>query len=427
MPTPIDNQQVFLLGEVSVGKTTLIEAMFCSKHQRGQTSLKRTTMVPMKFHESAGLHSHHEGVAIARRNAELIKSSEAGIPLTIKDCIPLEFSGCMLHMGCPNKYSRTITDIPGLNDARTRNVYYKYMEKNFSSCNVVLFVIDITSGLNTSDEMDILNLITSNTLQAIAQGKDIQTIVIANKVDDMVLDDDGIPRPTDELAVMYEQISSTVTKKFAECGISDHLAGIIPLSANDAYIYRMIDLYASSFALSNMAKTRIGINEVGKKFTSVSKASQENTIHAIISDAANIKLMLQISGFTQFQETFNGLFATKGDKMVEQNILYKLNQYQSIPKMISSSKLSPIDISAHVEVYAAMRSVNPAMFEEHMTKLVAPCVAAIDSQIIKYSSPVELHSVQLSIPVGMVAGSSNAIRHAVSPWGARQQRICTID
>jgi predicted GTPase len=87
-----------------------------------------------------------------------------------------------------------IWDIPGLNDARTKNIYFEFINDNFIKFDVVIFMVDIKSALNTSDEMDILNMIITNIKTSKVKGKDVKLLVVTNKCDDMEMDEGHIIR-----------------------------------------------------------------------------------------------------------------------------------------------------------------------------------------------------------------------------------------
>ena len=145
---------------------------------------------------------------------------------------------------------------------------------------MVIFIVDIHSGLNTSDEIDIVNFITNNTRYQLEENnKKIYTLVIVNKADDMQLDEESDETDklilTGELNEMYEQVEKTIRTEFSRKNIGEQLIGIIPLCAIDSYLYRMVKKHGKDFKLTPEQILKIGINENGKKFSTLKPATQE--------------------------------------------------------------------------------------------------------------------------------------------------------
>ena len=187
---PIDNINICILGTVSAGKSTILNSMFCQDFS--QSKIKRTTMMPTAFVETGDASSCMTPQAISeeisRTNAEIISSTERGQVLNLESYgNQLVFNVDKLDIAISEKFNVTIFDMPGLNDARTKEQYFEYLRKNFSLFNIIIFVVNIESGLNTSDEMEILELCASNIEIQAKSNKNIRMLTIANKADEMQL------------------------------------------------------------------------------------------------------------------------------------------------------------------------------------------------------------------------------------------------
>ena len=160
---PISNLNLCIVGCVSSGKSTLLNALFCE--ELTQTKIKRTTMTPCIFVENNDNIETFDKIneTISNTNTKLIKQSENG-NTKYDDYNALSFNVGKLDIDIGHELV-TIFDIPGLNDARTKSIYYKYLEDNFIKFNIMLFIVDINSGLNTSDEIDILDFIVNQTIK----------------------------------------------------------------------------------------------------------------------------------------------------------------------------------------------------------------------------------------------------------------------
>ena len=180
MELPIDNLNVCLVGCVSSGKSTILNTMFCE--DLAQTKIKRTTMTPCIFIETYKNGTSFENINkdITEKNNKLIKKSESSSKPKASDYDPLLFKVDKINIDCCSKSKLlTIFDIPGLNDARTKDIYYNYLRNTFSLFNIVIFIVDINSGINTSDEVDILKFISDQTVMH-KNNKKIHTLVVGN-------------------------------------------------------------------------------------------------------------------------------------------------------------------------------------------------------------------------------------------------------
>ena len=172
----------------------------------------------------------------------------------------------------------SVYDIPGLNDAKTKNVYFQYMDTNFYKFDVILFVVDINSALNTSDEIDILDRILTNSKQNFEKfGIQNKLVVVANKCDDINYNSskDRYDFLDEELEEMYEQIISTVEQR-VETVNPDMDYRIVPLGSEDSYIYRMYD-ENPDYDLDIKHINKFGSNEYGKSRWNRLKETEEES------------------------------------------------------------------------------------------------------------------------------------------------------
>lgn len=331
---PIDNLNVCLVGCVSSGKSTILNTMFCE--DLAQTKIKRTTMTPCIFIETEENSTSFDNInkKIAETNNKLIKQSESSSkPPKESDYDPLLFSVGKININrCSKSKLLTIFDIPGLNDARTKNFYYNYLRKTFSIFNIVIFIVDINSGINTSDEVDILNFISEQT--AIHKiNKKIHTLVVVNKADDMQEVRGDELEIIGELKEMFDQVDQTVREQYKQNNIEGQLIDIIPICALDAYLYRMIQTKGSDFKLKPEVVLKIGINEQGKKFSKLPVEQQNSEVKKIISDEEFINDMIKLSGYSKFVSKLNNFLTDEtSSKLVIDNLMQRYN------------KLTPLEI-----------------------------------------------------------------------------------
>jgi len=202
-------------------------------------------------------------------------------------------------------------------------------------------MVDITSALNTSGEMNILNLITD----CIKKEKDendreIQLFTVINKCDDMNINLKTRDFEFDEeIKKMYDQI----TKRTMEVYESKKLPGICnftPLSAIDTYIYRMLNNDPNTELLNMNLLNKFGQNELGKKKWNKSTELYKRTfIRKYFSDATcSQENDLVLTGYTAFKSNINEYLS----KDTQYNILinrikYELSQESILNKNITKN------------------------------------------------------------------------------------------
>lgn len=327
---PTDNINISFIGGVSTGKSTILNTIFCE--QLTQCKIKRTTMIPTIYIENTSLEVNVDEIykTIESKNNELIKKTENREDITKDEYNELTFNVGKLDINIVDDSTVKIYDIPGLNDARTKNLYYEYLRNNFHKLNLIIFVVDIYSGLNTSDEVDILNFIIENTkYQLEKNNKKIYTMVIVNKADDLQIQDDKLIL-IGELNEMFTQVEKTVKDEFDKNNITENLIDIIPLCALDTYLYRMVKKHQSNFKLSSDQILKIGINENGKKFSTLPQHEQEKKVYEILNDTNFIDTMIKLSGFSYIEESLRTFFNENSKKIRLNNLFFELNRYNSI-------------------------------------------------------------------------------------------------
>jgi predicted GTPase len=317
-----------IIGCVSSGKSTLLNSLFCDTYS--DMKIKRTTMIPQVYQCDPKIQKSKDSVKEIRINNEqinkkFIEQTENKTALTIQDCCEIVYKVPPINnfIELPSNINIAIFDIPGLNDSQTKNTYFEYLNQNFYKFDYILFVIDIQSALNTSDEMDILNLIKNNILDIKKKyNKDIKLLVICNKCDNMELNKNGILKMDDpELEEMYEQIIKTLKNENPMFfGIS---YDIIKYSAENTYIYRLL---SEGHLLDQKYIDRLGINELGKiKWNILKTFNSINGLVKILKDSIDINERLKNTGYSDLINKIN-----KGIKPSSTILLNKVNIIEDI-------------------------------------------------------------------------------------------------
>ena len=332
---PTDNINLCFVGGVSTGKSTVLNSVFCE--ELTQCKIKRTTMWPTVYVENENIKdisTEEIYKIITEKNKEIIEKTESGQKLDSGDYKELVFNVGKLDINILEDSYVNVYDIPGLNDARTKHIYYDYLENNFHKFNLVVFLVDIQSGLNTSDEMDMLRFIINNTKdQFKINQRQIYTLVIVNKADDMQTEEDSDKLEiTGELKEMFEQVENTVHTEFENNGLKNSVIGVIPLCARDSYLYRMVKKHGKNFKLTPEQILKIGVNENGKKFSTLKPATQESRVNEILKDESFVNTMIKLSGFSRLESILHQFLQdnNKGSKLRIDNLMYELKK---LPKL----------------------------------------------------------------------------------------------
>jgi small GTP-binding protein len=380
MDIPISNVNLCLVGGVSTGKSTVLNAFFLQK--LSPSSKQRTTMVPTVYVESAGKRDVDVDAiytAVEEKNRDLLDKSSKGVAPQTADYAEMVFAVGPLDLNLQCRVN--IYDIPGLNDARTKNLYYDYLRANFAKFNVVILLVDVQSGINTSDEMDILKFVVAETVRHRAS-RNIRTLVIANKCDDMQWDEKAKTTTMEgELETMFGQVVATVRDTFREAGIEDHLIGVQPLCALDAYLYRMIRKHGAAFKLSPEQFLKIGVNECGKKFSKYPRARQEKEVKEIVQKESFLDDMITLSGFAGVQRMLQDHLTSSYKQDQIANILATLNSFNVDAEIAPFVGRAPglfctvpdgfpwTAVRAHLAAYAKLDAVDESVYQEKVRQL----------------------------------------------------------
>ena len=331
---------VAIVGSVSVGKSTLLNTIFAETFS--DCKLKRTTMTPQVYFETGNVENQGDLTKQIRKdntsiNNNLIQKSEKGDKITMNDIKENKYIVSKIHdfSKLEKDIYLTIYDIPGLNDSQTKQLYYQYINDNFNKFDIIIFVVDIYSALNTSDECDILvNLLTNCKKNYEKFGIHNKVIILANKCDEMFLDKSSkswisgllwdsktksLPKLVmeEELQEMFEQLTKIVQQKVTDIFPTLEYK-ILPISSEDSYIYRV---YSRDETLDLDIKylNKFGYNEYGKtRWNRLDEPKKQSKIKELLS-SINLDETLTITGFNGFRNTLNEFLSNENQKLFINN------------------------------------------------------------------------------------------------------------
>jgi GTP-binding protein EngB required for normal cell division len=326
---PIINVAVF--GCVSVGKSTFLNMMMTSMFS--DCHIKRTTTMPQIYYEITEAEKINTEYKTGRvlsdlkeirnlnsniNDIQMKEQAKSGVALKLEDIRPSEYvvppiKGFAKLQSDRNGNGVTLAihDMPGLNDAISRDIYFHYVRQNFNKYDVAIFILDIHSSFNTSDEVAILDLILEGIKKNKSNKIETKLMVLMNKCDNLEIHEKLEPIPKDvELQEMLDQARDIiwVRAKELEVDISDWQIACV--SSEDSFVYRMIE--ANRFTeLDIKYINRIGQLEfparTWKKFSDAEKRKKVKEAVAEEGSAEGLKM----SGFFAFKKKFEKLMDTK--------------------------------------------------------------------------------------------------------------------
>jgi GTPase Era involved in 16S rRNA processing len=274
----MDNIHIAIVGCVSVGKSTLLNALLLKNYSEMKKT--RTTMQPIIFEECEN--------TLVDTDEYIYKNIQEANVLDINNYKLKEISFKIPKISNfieDKKLKLTLYDIPGINDQQYKKHYEKYLVNNFKNFNIIYFVLNVEAGMNTKEIIDLLELLCKNIKKS---QKKIYCLVIANKCEDL----------DSEIGNLFKEIKNMTNQKFDYYDIKDRLIDILPFNAIDAYLYRMIKL--NNIVLD---KKKIGVTKNGKLFNNNSEEEQNKIINEIVKDTEYIEKIITMSGFNTLNDT----------------------------------------------------------------------------------------------------------------------------
>lgn len=187
--------KVALLGYVSVGKTTVLNATLRDKFS--EVSMRRTTAginffrivsptvnAPVKHDTDGGCQWSVAGDQETQKAPAVLREIETANQV-LRETGVIEEKWFNIELEEPlcemrKDTSLVLVDIPGINEADTDSIYTRYVDDNWKSFDCVVAVMDARQGVNTEEQLALLHLIKKN----LSFKKEIPTIILFNKVDE---------------------------------------------------------------------------------------------------------------------------------------------------------------------------------------------------------------------------------------------------
>ncbi len=253
-----ENIHIAILGPVSAGKSTFLNSLFSNTFS--DMKRKKTTMLPQiyKTTNNSDIIDSQEHIYTINHemNEKILKLREEN-KYTQADFKELIYNVERIDdfIKLPDKHATySILDMPGLNCGGGDNMYFNYISQISKNIDIYILVFDINSGLNTTDEINILTVIANE----IKKNKHGYVHILINKCDDVIYEKNSFEFADDELQELYDRSVDTINKHLKDINVN-----ISPLCASDLYVFRCIKNNIDSIDEKHLDK--IIMNECGKK------------------------------------------------------------------------------------------------------------------------------------------------------------------
>ena len=284
-----------IFGAVSCGKSSLLNAI--TGQQYSDTEIKKTTMVPQAYLENINNKISNEDQHV---NAQVIRK----INRETNDYVSGEIDANIFNIEkCQSLYHNidkicdlfdpsiidsdlkiNIYDIPGLNDSASKDIYFQWVKQNIKLFDIIIFMTDITRGLNNSDEIEILNLL----MESMKLYKN-KMICLINKCDDIYYDSEQNDlvfedREQENIYIQANNILTDIAKSHSFDSKSDNFTPFLPISAENCFIYRTL-VKNPSYELDQNHQNKLCKNECGvNQWKKMSTNEKEELFLLILRD-----------------------------------------------------------------------------------------------------------------------------------------------
>jgi GTPase SAR1 family protein len=366
--------RIALIGHVSAGKTTVMNALFREKY--GEVSMGRTTAginyfrISAKTNLEALVTGEDEGLegkestdanpsraeskegmkwsAVEDRENRTAKSTLAEIAadnakLRELDEIQEKFFDIELdEVFCDMRKDTALVlvDVPGINEAGSGSKYKKFVDDKWNTFDCVVLIMDARQGVNTEEQVALLEFTKRN----LKEKKDVPVLILSNKVDDPDDEEQGalVQEARQEVERVFEVsdrkdalaslLGAARAKTKSSC--KDLYPAFIPISAIHAFIYRTASLMSlEQFKLFDKDLIeKLGREEVGKwKWAKLGEDERYAVAHAAVIDQTTYAERLAA---TNFDKVLTALSRAVGDgsnqlKLIQKQLTVSLKSVSS--------------------------------------------------------------------------------------------------
>ena len=424
--------RIGLVGCVSCGKYTLLNSICVNQYEEMKKC--RTTMLPSVYQETNNtIYSSEEAKEILKKNTENNHDIFNGsVELSNENCKVVRnmIPKIKDFANLSDNIFIDIYDIPGFNDAKTRDIYYKWIEDNFSELDIIIHIVDINSPLNTSDQIDILKMLIKNIDQEKKKnGRDVFLLTVVNKCDEM--DQEGGKFVMDEEdQENYDNIIKTteeIIKEILNVNLLELNYDFTPISAADTFVYRMLH-NDPTVEMDMKLLQKFGMNEIGRRAWNKMNEVEKREMIKEHFEKAKISDTLEITGYLQFTEILkNYLSKDRQSKILIDRIKQELQNEDLIKKNITTDK---DELQKLIQIYNSYSSrvwVVDKLFKTNNSSIVTDLINTHISRWISDISDLSNGSAESIKRLEEYKYAVNEIREKVDPYALSNNIKMKID
>jgi len=387
MATPKPYVRIALVGAVSVGKSTLLNALLAMR--AAPMAIFRTTAGEIIYKEVDDMKSPQHVLdihyTIQLANSKLLSKKQLQVQDVQQVLINIPPVKCLFDTAHSAGALVAIHDLPGLSDPQTKSAYLDYVRSRFHDYDLVLFVVDVQTGMGSKEEQDILALIAAGVAERKrVLGATTELIVVVNKCDEMASSSAPGGAIAGEVVPANEAHRRMVSQTRAVVDTVGANAKFVCLSAEDAYVHRALrqDPHCK---LDDGHLNRFGISEFGKAIWM--QKNEEEKSKAAVEYAGrahcNSSCALTLCGWQQFSEQLTSVMdkafiqecaVTRVKQQLRQAIAAWTKEYTSViqPNVVMSA------LGCLLSKSAAMFAIGK--FVSECVLLISSCTVALSSQ-----------------------------------------------
>ncbi|KAL7561542.1 hypothetical protein ACA910_007003 [Epithemia clementina (nom. ined.)] len=340
--------RVALIGYVSVGKTTILNALL--KDNFSQVSMKRTTAGINIFRiasKTTNNPTDDAGKDSLSWTPEEYRSAESTLEETVKDNQILRQSNTVhektfdivleedfFEMRKDTKF--VLVDVPGINEAGASDKYTDYVSTNWHTFDCVIVVLDGRQGVNTVEQVKLLEFVKTQC----DQSKKLPVIILLNKIDDLAFEKEHqalVKETTEAIESLFQvtdcasALREIVADKVGSPAtvMATHLPIVIPMSARHAYIYRVASTLGLNEFREKVDETFVDIlgrDFYGRQWKTFNPQQKYEKAHQVIQDKKQYEEGIEESKFTTFLKALS--FCVGGKETQEWLLEEQIKSYQ---------------------------------------------------------------------------------------------------
>lgn len=373
---------ILVVGCISAGKSTFMNGILSNSYS--YCKIKRTTMIPQIYNENETVKlSSKEKKDIRDRNDKenkryIMETENSTVNFDCKD-VEYEINKIVGIHELVSGVTYSFCDMPGINDARTKDQYVKYIKENFHKFDIIIFLVDITQPIGTTDIKNTLDLCMEQISLHKKEGYSKYMITIANKLDDM-LDFDENLKPQiddDEIEEIFEDLDKLIIETSKKYDVDELCKYIVPMSCEEMYVYRTMT-HNENPDLEPKYLDKIGIDEYGKtKWKTMRKNASEidklkpKLLKDINDNPETYAKRMRSSGFEKFNLVLSHILTYSN----QYNILYNKIKRISCSTMYQNFvHLTPQNYeSFNLELFKELSAVEMSLnkcFKQSVSKAI---------------------------------------------------------